>query len=84
MSGGMMGGGMGGMMGGRGMTGNSALPAGSQFTLMALTVSESVESAGTLPAQLALERTRLPVTNATRIRRIELSQVMMQECAING
>ncbi|MDF0749719.1 multicopper oxidase family protein [Marinobacter sp. 71-i] len=73
-----------GMMGGMGMMGNSGLPAGSQFNLMALKVTESVDTAETLPVQLALERKRIPITDATRIRQFELSHVMMQGFAING
>lgn len=73
-----------GMMGGMGMMDNSALPAGSRFTLMTLAVSESVNSSETLPSQLAVERARIPVNKSTPIRQFELSQVMMQGFAING
>lgn len=79
----MMGGGMmgGGMMGGMG---NSTLPAGSRFSLMTLEVSEAVDSAETLPAQLAMARQNLPVSSSTRVRQFVLSQVMMRGFAING
>lgn len=71
-------------MGGMGMMGNSRLPVGSQFNLMTLKVTESVDTAETLSAQLAVKRKRIPVTNATRIRKFELSHVMMRGFAING
>jgi FtsP/CotA-like multicopper oxidase with cupredoxin domain len=72
------------MSGGMGMMGNSRLSVGSQFNLMTLKVTESVDTAETLPAQLAVKRKRIPVTNATRIRKFELSHVMMRGFAING
>lgn len=86
MSSGMMNGGMMdgmGMMGG-GMMDSDALPAGSQFTLMTLDVKEAANVGQTLPSQLALRRQAISVTDTTRIRRFELSQVMMRGFAING
>ncbi len=80
MGGGMMGMG-GGMMGG---SSSASLPAGSRFSLMALNVTESVDSGETLPMALATARQRIPVSDATRIRQFVLSQVMMRGFAING
>ncbi len=74
----------GGMMGGMGMSGTSDLPAGSRFNLMTLKVSEAADTAETLPTQLAVKRKRIPVTDATRVRKFELSHVMMRGFAING
>jgi len=74
----------GGMMGGMRMMGNSGLPAGSRFTLMTLEVTESINTAETLPAQLALAREKIPVTDSTPVRQFELSQAMMRGFAING
>ncbi len=72
------------MMGGMGMMGSNALPLGSRFTLVGLEVAESVEVNEQLPAQLGLQRQKIPVSSTTPIRPFELSPVMMRGFAING
>lgn len=71
------------MMGG-GMMGGSDMPAGSRFSLMTLNVTESVDSAESVPAQFPLSRQSLPVSSSTRVRQFLLSQAMMRGFAING
>ena len=73
-----------GMMGGMGMMGSNALPLGSRFPLARLEVSKSVEASEPLPAQLGVQRQKIPVNRNTRIRSFELSPVMMRGFAING
>lgn len=74
----------GGMMGGMGMMGNPSLPVGSRVTLTTLDVTESSNTTETLPARLASERKKIPVTNSTRIRQFDLNLVMMRGFTING
>ncbi|MBL3827369.1 MULTISPECIES: multicopper oxidase family protein [unclassified Marinobacter] len=74
----------GGMMDGMGMMGSNALPLGSRFPLATLEVSKSVEASEPLPAQLGVQRQKIPVNSNTRIRSFELSPVMMRGFAMNG